>query len=215
MLGQATLSRILEGGIVAVIRSESAEPLDLVTFCRGEQLASATQRQQADSLNWVLYPDDSTVAGRELRLKQEYFLVSASLQDMLARHLRETSDVSTFGRRNAVHLNDTHPALAPAELMRLLLDQHGMTWDDAWRVVRDAVSYTNHTLMPEALETWPVQMLQSLLPRHLEIIYEINLRFLDQVRRKFPADPAMAERVSLIDETGERRVRMASLAIVA
>ena len=196
-------------------QAESAEPLDLGTFCRGEQLASATHRQQADSLNWVLYPDDSTVAGRELRLKQEYFLVSASLQDMLARHLRETSDVSAFGRRNAVHLNDTHPALAPAELMRLLLDQHGMTWDDAWRVVRDAFSYTNHTLMPEALETWPVQMLQSLLPRHLEIIYEINLRFLDQVRRKFPADPAMAERVSLIDETGERRVRMASLAIVA
>ncbi|MEO8102366.1 MAG: glycogen/starch/alpha-glucan phosphorylase [Betaproteobacteria bacterium] len=196
-------------------KAQALRPIDFAAFCRGEHAASAAHRQAADALNWVLYPDDSTRAGRELRLRQEYFLVSASLQDMLARHLREHADVQSFGKWNAVHLNDTHPALAPAELMRLLLDEFGLGWEDAWRVTGQAVSYTNHTLMPEALETWPVQMFQSLLPRHLEIIYEINRRFLDDVRARFPGDAGIIERVSLIDETGERRVRMAALAIVA
>ena len=195
--------------------ARAARPIDLGTFCRGEHMASAAHRQSADALNWVLYPDDSTPAGRELRLRQEYLLVSASLQDMLTRHLREHADIQSFGRWNAVHLNDTHPALAPVELMRLLLDEYGLGWEDAWRVTSHAVSYTNHTLMPEALETWPVHMFQSLLPRHLEIIYEINRRFLDEVRARFPGDEAIIQRVSLIDETGERRVRMAALAIVA
>jgi glycogen phosphorylase len=193
----------------------AARPIDLATFCRGEHAASASHRQAADALNWVLYPDDSTYAGRLLRLRQEYFLVSASLQDMLARHLREQVDVSTFAKWNTVHLNDTHPALAPAELMRLLLDEYGLDWDSAWKIVSEATSYTNHTLMPEALETWPVQMMQSLLPRHLDIIYEINQRFLESVRARFPKDEAIVPRVSLIDEQGERRVRMAALAIVA
>lgn len=196
-------------------RAHAAHPIDLGVFCRGEHAASAAHRQSADALNWVLYPDDSTPAGRALRLRQEFFLVSASVQDMLTRHLREHADVQSFGRWNAVHLNDTHPALAPAELMRLLVDEYGLCWDDAWRVTGQAVSYTNHTLMPEALETWPVQMFQCLLPRHLEIIYEINRRFLDEVRARFPRDDAIIGRVSLIDETGERRVRMAALAIVA
>ena len=195
--------------------ARAARPIDLAAFCRGEHAASAAHRQSADSLNWVLYPDDSTHAGRELRLKQEFFLVSASLQDMLARHLREHANVLSFGTWNAVHLNDTHPALAPAELMRLLVDEYGLDWVDAWKVTGQATSYTNHTLMPEALETWPVHMFQSLLPRHLEIIYEINRRFLDQVAAKFPGDEALIKRVSLVDETGERRVRMAALAIVA
>ncbi len=193
----------------------AARPIDLAAFFRGEHAAAGAHRQSADALNWVLYPDDSTRAGRELRLRQEFFLVSASLQDMLARHLREQRDISSFGRWNAVHLNDTHPALVPAELMRLLLDEYGLAWEDAWRITGQAVSYTNHTLMPEALETWPVHMLQSLLPRHLDIIYEINRRFLDEVRARFPGDKGMIPRVSLIDETGERRVRMAALAIVA
>jgi starch phosphorylase len=196
-------------------KAGAARPIDLATFNRGEHAASATQRQSADVLNWVLYPDDSTSAGRELRLRQEFFLVSASLQDMLARHLRERNDILSFGRWNAVHLNDTHPALAPAELMRLLRDEYGLCWEDAWRVTSQAVSYTNHTLMPEALESWPVHMFQSLLPRHLEIIYEINRRFLSEVSERFPHDEAMIKRVSLIDESGERRVRMAALAIVA
>lgn len=193
----------------------AARPIDLAAFCRGEHAASASHRVAADALNWVLYPDDSTYAGRLLRLRQEYFLVSASLQDMLARHMRERGDIASFADWNTIHLNDTHPALAPAELMRLLLDEYGLDWDSAWKIVSKATSYTNHTLMPEALETWPVQMMQALLPRHLDIIYEINQRFLDTVRARFPKDEAIVPRVSLIDEQGERRVRMAALAIVA
>ncbi len=193
----------------------AARPIDLAAFCRGDHAGSAAHIQRADALNWVLYPDDSTPQGRELRLKQEFFLVSASLQDMLARHLREHQDIESFHLHNAVHLNDTHPALAPAELMRLLLDDHGLDWASAWKITSEATSYTNHTLMPEALETWPVPMFQALLPRHLEIIYEINRRFLDEVKARFPGDEEMIKRVSLIDEVGERRVRMAALAIVA
>jgi glycogen phosphorylase len=196
-------------------KAQAAKPIDYAAFSKGEYSQASEHITRANSLNWVLYPDDSTPAGRELRLKQEFVLVSASLQDMIARHLREHSDVETFGAHNAVHLNDTHPAMAPAELMRLLLDEHGLPWDAAWRVVQRAVSYTNHTLMPEALETWPVRMFEALLPRHLEIIYEINRRFLTEVRAQQPGDEELIKRVSLIDEQGERRVRMAALAIVA
>ncbi len=207
-----------EGEQVSTLRQWQAraeDPIDLAAFSRGDHLAAGRAQLQADALNWVLYPDDSSQAGRELRLKQEAFLVSASLQDMLARHVREHGELRDFGRRNAVHLNDTHPALAPAELMRLLLDVHGLAWNEAWAITRQAVSYTNHTLMPEALETWPLRMFEELLPRHLEIIYDINHRFLAEVRAQVPGDDAFAARVSLIDETGERRVRMAALAIVA
>lgn len=195
--------------------AEAVAPIDFNAFCQGDYVGAARHRVAADALNWVLYPDDSTAAGRELRLKQEYLLVSASIQDSVARHLREKHDIASFGKHNAIHLNDTHPALAPAELMRLLFDEHGMDWDAAWTVVQDAVSYTNHTLMPEALECWPVRMFEALLPRHLEIIYEINQRHLDAVRALHPSDEALVRRVSLIDEMGERRVRMAALAIVA
>ena len=194
----------------------SAErPIDFNAFCRGDLAGAASHRVAADALNWVLYPDDTTAAGRELRLKQEAFLVSASLQDVIARHMHEHGSLDNLGRRNAIHLNDTHPALAPAELMRLLLDEHGKSWDEAWAITCQAVSYTNHTLMPEALETWPVRMFEALLPRHLEIIYQINENFLASVRQQFPNDDAMVARVSLIDEAGDRRVRMAALAIVA
>ena len=193
--------------------------IDFNAFCHGDYAGAARHRVAADALNWVLYPDDSTEAGRELRLKQEAFLVSASLQDLIARHLREFGSLHNLGRTNAIHLNDTHPALAPAELMRLLLDEHGLAWDEAWAITRQAVSYTNHTLMPEALETWPVRMFEALLPRHLEIIYEINHRFLAEVRQRFPGDEALIRRVSLVDEGGqyggERKVRMAALSIVA
>jgi starch phosphorylase len=193
----------------------SDQPIDFKAFCRGEYQAANAHRLAADTLNWVLYPDDSTQAGRELRLKQEAFLVSASLQDVIARHLADGQSLHSLGRANAIHLNDTHPALAPAELMRLLIDEHAMRWDDAWAITQEMVSYTNHTLMPEALETWPVHMFEDLLPRHLEIIFDINHRFLDAVRSQFPGDDALVQRVSLIDESGERRVRMAALAIVA
>ncbi len=194
----------------------SAErPIDFAAFCRGEYQAASSHRVAADVLNWVLYPDDSTNAGRELRLKQEAFLVSASLQDVVARHLREGRSLTQLGGANAIHLNDTHPALAPAELMRLLLDQHGMNWDAAWTITHEAVSYTNHTLMPEALETWPVRMFEALLPRHLEIIREINRRFLELVRARFPGDEGIVKRVSVIDDASDGRIHMAALAIVA
>ncbi len=195
--------------------AEASRPIDYAAFSRGDHFAAGAHVLVADSLNWVLYPDDSTEAGRELRLKQEFFLVSASLQDMIARHSREDQNIESFGKMNVVHLNDTHPALAPIELMRLLLDEHGLTWDAAWKVTREATSYTNHTLMPEALETWPVRMMEALLPRHLELVYEINQRFLDEVRAKFPGDAKRLATLSLIDERGERRVRMANIAIVA
>ena len=207
---------------VATLRqwhASSEHPIDFAAFCRGEHLASGRERLSADMLNWVLYPDDSSPAGREMRLKQEFLLVSASLQDMLARHLQGDGKTGRalhdFGRQTSVHLNDTHPALVPAELMRLLIDEHGLAWAEAWAVTRQAVSYTNHTLMPEALETWAVPMFEALLPRHIEIIYEINRRFLDEVRARFPGDEDRVRRMSLIDESGERRVRMAALSIVA
>ena len=195
--------------------AQASRPIDFAAFCRGDYAASAQHLQSAEALNWVLYPDDSTPAGRELRLRQEFFLVSASLQDMLARHVREKGSVDSFGRDNAVHLNDTHPALVPAELMRLLLDEYGLPWEQAWNITHQAVSYTNHTLMPEALETWSLPLFERMLPRHLEIVYEINARFLQLVRARFPDDEARVARMSLIDEGGERRVRMASLAVVA
>lgn len=216
------------GARVSTLRqwhASAVATIDFKAFCHGDYEAAARQKVAADALNWVLYPDDSTEAGRTLRLKQEAFLVGASLQDLIARHLRESKSLHDLGRTNAIHLNDTHPALAPAELMRLLLDEHGLSWDEAWAITRQAVSYTNHTLMPEALETWPVRMFEALLPRHLEIIYEINHRFLAELRQRFPGDDALARRVSLIDEGGlhgahgahggERRVRMAALSIVA
>ncbi len=203
---------------VATLRQwhvQSENPIDFAAFCRGEHLASARDRLAADVLNWVLYPDDSTHAGREMRLKQEFLLVSASLQDMLARHLREGRALHDFGRQNSVHLNDTHPALVPVELMRLLTDEHGLEWALAWRITQQAVSYTNHTLMPEALESWAVPLFAGLLPRHMEIVFEINGRFLQEIRTRFPGDEDMVRRLSLIDEYGERRVRMASLSVLA
>jgi glycogen phosphorylase len=195
--------------------AQSEQPIDFAAFCRGEHLASGRERLSADMLNWVLYPDDSTHAGREMRLKQEFLLVSASLQDMLSRHLREGRALHDFGRQNTVHLNDTHPALVPAELMRLLIDEQGLVWDEAWKITQQAVSYTNHTLMPEALETWAIPLFEALLPRHMEIVYEINRRWLEEIRTRFPGDEDLVRRLSLIDESGDRRVRMASLSVLA
>jgi starch phosphorylase len=206
------------GTRVATLRQWLALPeqsLDYAAVARGEYTSAARTQIDADRLNWTLYPDDSHEAGRELRLRQEALLVCASVQDIVRRHLAEFGSLDTLGRHNAVHLNDTHPALAPAELMRVLIDEHGLAWDEAWRITTEAVSYTNHTLMPEALETWPVRLMESLLPRHLDIIYGINHRFLAQVRASHPGDEALAARVSLIDEGGGRRVRMAALAVVA
>jgi starch phosphorylase len=202
---------------VALLRQWQASPsrpIDFAAFSRGDFAAAGSARLAAAVINWVLYPDDSTHAGRELRLKQEYFLVSASVQDIVARHVTEHGRVDNLADKVAIHLNDTHPALAIPELMRVLIDLHGMPFDAALAQCRRVTSYTNHTLMPEALETWPVRMIEHWLPRHMEIIYEINARFLAEVRSRFPGDEGLVRAVSLIDEGGERRVRMAPLSIV-
>jgi len=203
---------------VSVLRqwqARASRPVDFAAFSRGEYAAAGTARLAAETLNWVLYPDDSTPVGRELRLKQEFFLVSASMQDLVARHLQDHGSLDDLGDKVSVHLNDTHPALAVPELLRLLLDEHNLGWDQALAQLQRIVSYTNHTLMPEALETWPVRAFEHWLPRHLEIVYEMNERFLAQVRQRFPGDEELVKRVSLIDENGERRIKMAALSIVA
>jgi starch phosphorylase len=162
----------------------------------------------------VLYPNDGVAQGKALRLQQQFFFVTCSLQDMIRLHLAMERPLDAFHEKWAVQLNDTHPAIAVAELMRLLVDEYFMDWDTAWRVTRHTLSYTNHTLLPEALEKWPVDLFGQLLPRHLEIIYEINARFLAEVRAACPGDDARVARMSIIDETGERYVRMAHLATV-
>ena len=203
---------------VAVLRQWQAspsQPIDFVALSRGDHAAAAAAKFAAERINWVLYPDDSTQSGRELRLRQEYFLVSASLQDLIARHLVDHGSLDSLADKAAIHLNDTHPALAVPELLRLLIDEHGYDYARARDMAQRMLSYTNHTLMPEALETWPLRMLEELLPRHLELIYALNAEFLAQVRGRAPGDDALVARVSLIDEHGERRVRMAPLSIIA
>ncbi len=188
--------------------------IDLHAFNTGDYARAATVKNEFENISWVLYPNDSTPAGRELRLRQEYFFVAASMQDMFDRHLEEHGTLDNLAYKVAIHLNDTHPAIAVAELMRVLCDEHGMDWAKAWPICQKTFSYTNHTLMPEALETWPVGLMQQVLPRHLEIILRINQEFLDFAARHKPGDTEFLRRLSLIDESGERRVRMAHLSIV-
>ncbi len=193
--------------------------IDLNAFNTGDYARASGLKNQFENISWVLYPNDSTPKGRELRLKQEYLFVSASMQDILVHHLEEYGRLDNLSEKIAIHLNDTHPAISVAELMRLLVDEHGMTWNDAWAQCEKIFSYTNHTLMPEALETWPVPLMKSLLPRHLDIIYRINAEFLAKVREQFPGDIDLVRSVSLIDDgnyTEEtKRVRMSHLSIVA
>ncbi len=188
--------------------------IDLQAFNSGDYARAAEIKNVYENISWVLYPNDSTPAGRELRLRQEYFFTSASIQDILARHLAEHGQLTNLADKVAIHLNDTHPAIGVAELMRLLVDEHGMAWQPAWSITKRVFSYTNHTLMPEALETWPVALLQHVLPRHLDIIFRINAEFLAQAAQRRPNDNDFLRRLSLIDESGERRVRMAHLSIV-
>ncbi|HVL57147.1 MAG TPA: glycogen/starch/alpha-glucan phosphorylase [Burkholderiaceae bacterium] len=195
--------------------AKATESLDLEMFNQGDYMRAVQSKVLSENVTRVLYPDDSSYHGRELRLRQEYFFVSASLQDVLHRYMHDHADFSQLSDKVAIHLNDTHPAIAVPELMRLLVDVHRLSWDDAWSHCTRIFSYTNHTLMPEALETWPVGMMRSVLPRHLEIILEINRRFLEWVRSASDEGPDLLRRVSLIDETGERRVRMAYLCVVA
>jgi starch phosphorylase len=195
-------------------RATAPEHIDLHAFNSGDYARAAEVKNEFENISWVLYPNDSTPAGRELRLRQEYFFTSASIQDIVARHLREHGSLETLADKVAIHLNDTHPAIGVAELMRLLCDEHGMRWAEAWALTQRVFSYTNHTLMPEALETWSVALMQHVLPRHLEIILHINQDFLDLAAVQRPGDGQFLRRLSLIDESGERRVRMAHLSIV-
>ncbi|MHB1249257.1 MAG: glycogen/starch/alpha-glucan phosphorylase [Polaromonas sp.] len=188
--------------------------IDLGAFNTGEYARAASAKNEFESISWVLYPNDSTHAGRELRLKQEYFFVAASLRDVVKRHLDEHPTLDNLADKVAIHLNDTHPALGVAELMRLLCDEHQMAWDAAWQLCGKTFSYTNHTLMPEALETWALSLIEQVLPRHLEIIFRINEEFLELAARHRPGDNSYLARLSLIDEHNGRSVRMAHLSIV-
>jgi starch phosphorylase len=195
--------------------ARATEEIDLSAFNRGNYMAAVESKNHSENVSRVLYPDDSTPSGRELRLHQEYFFCSASVQDLLRRYLRNHKTFDQLADKVSIHLNDTHPVLAVPELMRLLLDEHGLAWDAAWAHTQKVFSYTNHTLMHEALETWPVEMLGRILPRHLQIIYDMNAKFLAAVTQKAGNDVELLRRLSLVDEAGERRVRMAYVAVLA
>ncbi len=208
---------VINVNLLRLWKSEARESFDLRAFNTGDYYGAVDEMVVAQNLSKVLYPNDEPASGKALRLRQQYFFVSCSLQDMIRLALSDPGSLDQFPDRFVVQLNDTHPAIAIPELMRLLMDEHLMQWERAWDITRRSFAYTNHTLLPEALETWPLDLFQSTLPRHLEIIYEINGRFLDDVRVRFIDDPARLARMSLIDEgvgDGVRRVRMANLACV-
>jgi starch phosphorylase len=205
------------GARVNTLRLWSALPGDklrLDLFNEGDHTGAQTQRMQAEAISKVLYPSDSTPAGEELRLRQEYFFVSASLQDLVRRHIRAFGSIAGLAAKTAIQLNDTHPAIAIAEMLRILVDLHEVPWAEAWAITQDVFSYTNHTLLPEALETWPVSLMERLLPRHMQIIYLINDAHLAELRKSHPDDGGLAYRLSLINEDHGRRVRMSHLAFL-
>ncbi|NBA94121.1 glycogen/starch/alpha-glucan phosphorylase [Pseudomonas sp. R5(2019)] len=195
-------------------RARALEELHLERFNAGDHLGAVAEVARAESISRVLYPADSTEAGQELRLRQEYFFVSASLQDLLRRHLNMHDSLLNLSDQAAIQLNDTHPSIAVAELMRLLVDQHGIAWETAWQITVDTLAYTNHTLLPEALETWPVGLMERMLPRHMQIIYLINAYHIDALRAKGIHDFDVLRSVSLIEEDNGRRVRMGNLAFL-
>lgn len=194
--------------------AKATKEFELREFNMGDYIGAVESKINSETVSSVLYPKDDIPQGKELRLKQEYLFVSASIQDIIRRHKVKNPDVRNLSDKVAIQLNDTHPALAIAELMRLLLDCEGLDWDEAWEICRKTCAYTNHTIMPEALEQWPVSIIGRLLPRHLQIIYEINSRFLSMVRQKFPDDPDRVRRMSIIAEHPKKAVRMANLAVV-
>jgi starch phosphorylase len=195
-------------------KAEAVESFDFEAFNKGDYYTAVDHKVRSETISKVLYPNDEPEIGKRLRLAQQYFFVSCSLQDMIRLQLMRGKRLEELGDYWAAQLNDTHPSIAIAELMRLLVDEHLMSWEQAWEITQATCAYTNHTLLPEALEKWPVGLFSSLLPRHLEIVYEINRRFLDGVRVSHPDDDALLRRLSLIDETGQRYVRMAHLASV-
>jgi len=199
-------------------RARASSDFDLSYFNEGDYEKAVLDKNRSETISKVLYPSDTKVFGKELRLKQQYFFVACSLHDIVRRHLVAYPSLENFAEKIAIQLNDTHPAIAIPELLRILVDEHAVTWDKAWEVTQASFGYTNHTLLAEALETWPVELFQRLLPRHLTIIYEINKRFLRQVKSRYPFDDARLSRMSLIDEgngtTDSKRIRMAYLAVV-
>lgn len=195
-------------------RAEAPESFDFDMFNRGDYYGAVNKKVISENITKVLYPNDEPLQGRELRLQQQFFFVSCSLQDMLRIMDVQNITLSKFHEKFAIQLNDTHPSVAVLELMRLLIDERGFEWDEAWSITRNTFAYTNHTLLPEALERWPVELFGKLLPRHLELLYEINARFLNEVRIRFIGDDDKLARMSLVDEQGERYVRMANLACV-
>jgi starch phosphorylase len=198
--------------VLRLWKSEACESFDFKAFNVGNYYQAVEEKVISETLSKILYPNDEPLQGKVLRLAQQYFFVSCSLQDMIRIHLLTNNRLDNFHEKFAVQLNDTHPSIAVAELMRLLVDEHSMNWDTAWRITQNTFGYTNHTLLPEALEKWPLPLFREVLPRHLEIIYEINRRFLDEVRRRYPGDDARVRNLSLIDETHDKYVRMANLA---
>ena len=194
--------------------AKASRDFNLKSFNEGNYFKAVQEKNESENLSKVLYPDDTTPSGKELRLKQQYFFVCASLQDILRRFSAYHTGFDALPDKVAIQLNDTHPAIAIAELMRVLVDMHRVEWDRAWDITRRVFSYTNHTLMPEALETWPVGLFEKVLPRHLQIIYEINQRMLEQVRHRYPGDVERMRRMSIVDESDGRRLRMAHLAVV-
>ncbi len=194
--------------------AQSPHGFNFDEFNRGDYIAAVEQTSRSRSISRVLYPNDNIFSGKELRLKQEYFLVSASLQDIIRRYRKIRTDFAEFHDKVAIQLNDTHPSLAIPELMRILVDAHQLDWDQAWEITVATFGYTNHTLLPEALEQWPVDLVERVLPRHMQIVYEINHRFLQGVRRRYPGDIDRLQRMSIIAEEPQKRVRMATLAIV-
>lgn len=196
-------------------KAEATESFDFQIFNQGNYFGAVEEKVRSENITKVLYPNDEQLEGKELRLIQQYFFVSATLQDCLNRHLNtHQHPIGSFHKKMSLQLNDTHPSIAVAELMRLLLDEHGLEWVDAWHITKNTFAYTNHTLLPEALERWPMPVFGKVLPRHLEIILEINQRFLQEVREKFHTDEARVQRMSIIDESGEKSIRMAHLAVV-
>ena len=194
--------------------ARSTTPVHLSAFNQGDFVGATAPRAQAEAISRVLYPSDATPLGQELRLRQEYFFTSASLQDIVRRHLDQFEDLTSLPDQAAIQLNDTHPAIAVAELMRILVDEHDYAWEEAWRITNATLSYTNHTLLPEALESWPAPLLNRLLPRHMQIIYLINKLHLDDAAAKGMTDPAELAAISLIQENHDKRVRMGHLAYI-
>ena len=195
-------------------KAEAGDDFNFQAFNSGDYDGAVASKMRSETISKVLYPNDNTPQGRQLRLEQQFFFVSCSLQDLIRRHLSLNPSLDNLAEKAAIQLNDTHPAVAVAELMRLLVDEHNMDWDKAWSITQQTIAYTNHTLMPEALEKWSVDLFHAVLPRHLEIIYEINHRFLSDIQSWYPKDEDLVARVSLIEEGAEKKVRMAHLATV-